>query len=107
MVFYIEGEKVCLDRISLVKESGDLFGENIEDFDDIVKYNLKKIFSVEDFAAIESYIDSFKKYILAEKPKEMRYVLIWEEKGNVFERDTDIFDDKDIATSVMNDDYFG
>ena len=107
LVFYIGGEKVCLDRISLVKESGDLFGENIEDFDDIVKYNLKKIFSVEDFAAIESYIDSFKKYILAEKPKEMRYVLIWEEKGNVFERDTDIFDDKDIATSVMNDDYFG
>ena len=107
LVFYIGGERVCIDIISLVKESGDLFGENINDFDDIVKYDLKKTLSVEDFAAIESEINSFKKSILAEKPKETRYVLIWEEKGNVFERDTDIFDDKDTATSVMNDDYFG
>ena len=105
LVFYIGGERVCLDRIFLVKESGDLFGENIYDFCDILKYNLKKIFSVEDFAAIESEIDSFKKSILAEKPKEMRYVLVCEEKGNVFERGTDIFDDKDTAISVMNDDY--
>lgn len=63
LVFYIGGEKVCLDRISLVKESGDLFGENINDFDDIVKYNLKKTFSVEDFAAIESHIDDVEKPI--------------------------------------------
>lgn len=107
LVFYIGGEKVCLDRISLVKESGDLFGENINDFDDIVKYNLKKTFSIEDFAAIESHIDDFEKPILADNAEEMKYVLIWEEKGNVFERDTDIFDDKDTAISVMNDDYFG
>ena len=105
LVFYIGGEKVCIDRISVVKESGDLFGENIYDFCDILKYNLKKTFSVEDFAAIESEIDSFKKSILAEKPKETRYVLIWEERDNVFERDTDIFDDEDTAISVMNDDY--
>ena len=60
LVFYIGGERVCIDIISLVKESGDLFGENIDDFDDIVKYDLKKTLSVEDFAAIESEIDSFK-----------------------------------------------
>lgn len=66
LVFYIGGEKVCLDRISLVKESGDLFGENINDFEDIVKYNLKKTFSVEYIAAIETYIDDVEKPILAD-----------------------------------------
>ena len=65
LVFYIGGERLCIDRISLVKESGDLFGENIEDFDDIVKYDLKKTFSVEYFAAIESLIDEVEKPILA------------------------------------------
>lgn len=105
LVFYIGGEKVCLDRISLVKDNGDLFGENINDFDDIVKYNLKKTFSVEDFAAIESHIDDVEKPILADNVGEMKYVLIWEEKDNVFGRDTDIFDDKDTAIMVMNDDY--
>lgn len=105
LVFYIGGEKVCLDRISLVKESGDLFGENINDFDDIVKYNLKKTFSIEDFAAIESNIDDVKKPILADNAEEMRYILIWEEKDDVFGRDTDIFDDNDTAIMVMNDYY--
>lgn len=33
LVFYIGGEKVCLDRISLVKESGDLFGEKYKTFE--------------------------------------------------------------------------
>ena len=64
LVFYICGEKVCLDRIFLVKESGELFGENIDDFDDIVKYNLKKTFSIEDFAAIDSHIENVEKPIL-------------------------------------------
>lgn len=105
LVFYIDGEKVCFDRISLVKESGDLFGENIDDFDDIVKYNLKKTFSVEDFAAIESNIDDVEKPILADNAEEMRYILIWEEKDDVFGRDTDIFDDEDTAIMVMNDYY--
>ena len=105
LVFYIGGEEVCLDRISLVKESGDLFGENIDDFDDIVKYNLKKTFSVEDFAAIESNIDDVEKPILADNAEEMRYILIWEEKDDVFGRDTDIFNDEDTAISVMNDHY--
>ena len=105
LVFYIGGEKVCLDRISLVKESGDLFGENINDFDDIVKYNLKKTFSIEDFAAIESNIDDVEKPILADNAEEMRYILIWEEKDDVFGRDTDIFDDNDTAIMVMNDYY--
>ena len=105
LVFYIDREKVCLDRISLMKESGDLFGENINDFDDIVKYNLKKTFSVEDFAAIESHIDDVEKSILADNAEEMRYILIWEEKDDVFGRDTDIFDDEDTAIMVMNDYY--
>ena len=105
LVFYIGGEKVCIDRISLVKENGDLFGENINDFDDIVKYNLKKTFSVEDFAAIESNIDGVEKPILTDNEEEMRYILIWEEKDDVFGRDTDIFDDEDTAIMVMNDYY--
>ena len=105
LVFYIAGEKVCIDRISLVKESGDLFGENIDDFDDIVKYNLKKTFSVEDLAAIESHIDDVEKPILEDNAEEMRYILIWEEKDDVFGRDTDIFDDNDTAIMVMNDYY--
>lgn len=41
-------------------------GENINDFDDIVKYNLKKTFSIGDFAAIENHIDSFEKPILTD-----------------------------------------
>lgn len=105
LVFYIDGEKVCLDRISLVKESGDLFGENINDFDDIVKYDLKKTFSVEDFAAIESHFDDFEKPILEEKQEDKRYILVWEEMDNVGERDTDIFDDEDTAIMTMNDDF--
>lgn len=105
LVFYIDGEKVCLDRISLVKESGDLFGENINDFDDIVKYDLKKTFSVEDFAAIESHFDDLKKPILEEKQEDKRYILVWDEIDNVGERDTDIFDDEDTAIMTMNDDF--
>lgn len=45
LVFYIDGgERICIDQISYVKNSGDLFGENIEDFDNVVKYDMKKFF---------------------------------------------------------------
>lgn len=106
LAFYIDGgERICIDRISLVKESGDLFGENIEDFDDVMKYDLKKYFSVEDFSDIESHFDSFEKPVLVEKAKEKRYALIWVENDNMDERDTDVFADEDTAIEVMNDDY--
>lgn len=106
LVFYIDGgERICIDQISYVKNSGDLFGENIEDFDNVVKYDMKKFFSVDDFAAIESHFYSFEKLILDEKRKEKWYVLIQEEDGNTDDRSTDVFEDEDTAITVMNDNY--
>lgn len=87
------------------KKSGDLFGENIEDFDNVVKYDMKKFFSVEDFAAIESHFYGFEKPILDEKRKEKWYVLIEEEDGNTDDRSTDVFENEDTAITVMNDNY--
>lgn len=106
LVFYIDcGERICIDQISYVKESGDLFGENIEDFDNVVKYDMKKYFSVEDFAAIESHFDCFERPVLIERAKESEYVLIWEENDNIEERDSDLFSDRETAEAVMRGSY--